>query len=552
MEKERYILYFGADESFLEDYTVFAKKYFQKTPFKIVEVHTAGDFVQNTFDEHPNLCLIDFSLKSKKEIKSICQILNYLKHLSSTFSIPFFSIFSNKNELLENQAVFTHGILASFIKGEDVEKFFQLTAYIGFNDSLSAPRFARARGINLPYDLLHLGMASHLSEELLMVSSDLHHEPGQSRNFNFCIDENFSGLTYTAEEDSEAASPYYATHSTLFSIPYPDPWAEITDGTLMKDTIQTWISFHSELLLPKKKNALVISSNQDLLKKVMLKEDKPFLFLSDGLKKSIPFIMSQKPNSIYLDLSTFVEPEKQPDLDSSKLTTEEELSHDIFQELENLLKEIKFADHYEPILVILGTPSKSDAFKKNYQYPSILAFHEPLSLEVLDKLLEIQAQKTASTPTTPDELLSFSDPEALFPCTELKVPVKIFSMTENELTFYSKEALPMYSVFKIEVPETFFVTLIPPYADLPPMLDHTHYMGFVHGGDFKDFMLLRNFINRIIFKPLTEFKALEEELTEQENNASPSSEMTQIQKESKNKNRYEVIRKPVYNGKSKL
>lgn len=154
------------------------------------------------------------------------------------------------------------------------------------------------------------------------------------------------------------------------------------------------------------------------------------------------------------------------------------------------------------ILIISGTQSKSEAFQKLYSYPHILCMVGALKVELIEKLISSHVQKPielASSTVRP--LPPFDERATSF----FSFEAKLHSLSERAISFYTKEALPFYTVLCFDIGIKFLFTIVPPLGTIESGMDGTLYVGFIHGIDEAERMQIRRLVNQIIYRPFDEF-----------------------------------------------
>lgn len=154
------------------------------------------------------------------------------------------------------------------------------------------------------------------------------------------------------------------------------------------------------------------------------------------------------------------------------------------------------------ILIICGTGSKSEAFQKLYSYPHILCMVGALKIELIEKLICSHAQKPIElTSGTIKPLPAFDERAMSF----FSFEAKLHSLSERAISFYTKEALPFYTVLCFDIGIKFLFTIVPPLGTIESGLDGTLYVGFIHGIDEAERMQIRRLVNQIIYRPFDDF-----------------------------------------------
>ena len=165
-----------------------------------------------------------------------------------------------------------------------------------------------------------------------------------------------------------------------------------------------------------------------------------------------------------------------------------------------LVQYIKNVDGYRPIVVVMGSPSKSDALRKLFSYEKIMSFANKFEVDIFCKLAESFIQKKKLVHSQEHFFIKYSDSRGIF---DVKSEVEVSSLTEHEITFRCPQELPMFTVVHLVLPVECYATIIPPLWELPGG-NLNHYMAILHTVTQDDLQSLRIFVNQIIYEPFEE------------------------------------------------
>ncbi|MEK6625806.1 MAG: hypothetical protein AABY86_12595, partial [Bdellovibrionota bacterium] len=324
--------------------------------------------------------------------------------------------------------------------------------------------------------------------------------------------------------------------------PYCGPWDEITEKTIEKDTVETWLDFNRQDFYVRRDCFFVIDQDVHRLARInnTFYDKEVYAYCKNDFKSDFACIETLRPFMIWLSFGHSMDENK---------------SEDDYDPVYATIKYISSCHNYHPIVVLYDCPSGGEAAKKVYGYNKMITTQDSPTVSGLYEITNIYLHKKNQTESgLPWAMYSFKYSDLRRVC-EIPVQVEITDLTEHEITFYCKSVLPFYSVLRCSVPVDMLITIVPPWWDLPITISKGHhYMGIINGVSMEDEKILRKFVNQIIFVPISEFKYIEQYYQEKEPLMTREEYEAKQQKalEESRQDKREVVNRHLGNRRSKL
>lgn len=533
------ILYFGDDIDFAKRMEGFYKS---SSLMEDLEVKTYNfsleSVVNNVIKDKPQAMIFDFSKKITR-IDSIFTIINYLKKSKDYGGIPIFTLFSSKEETFSNRYLFGLGLNYPFVRGAEESILFGDIHYLIFEADTPFAQFARAQMKSLPY---HFGAMAHVygfTDQTVLIESDINCQESDLKSIDMFLIDGKSKLDLRTQKNFDVGITSSFLSRSEFEIPFLGPWDDPMSDLVHKDSYETWLSENSETIKPKDGRILIVSNrSEDYALAGRLACLFNFdVYVSSGFEDTKLLIESYLFDVVYYRIDA--------------LKDGGDNNFDNLFRLTNAVKNLY--NSTQSIFVIFNSPSRTNALKKAIDYDQALAVPDEITIDNLEKFTDV-FQRKGIKKTCETSCFKITNPSSN---AELNIAVEVTSMTEHEVTFHSKEDIPMYSVLSLDVPTELLLLIVPPFHSLEPSAKGNHYMGFIVGGSEQDAEVLRNFVNRVIVHGLENFSLDElSEIDENDSDTVDTIEAVPATKEKaaeQDKKAEEVKkRKTNKNGKSKL
>ncbi|MBK26248.1 MAG: hypothetical protein CME70_19775 [Halobacteriovorax sp.] len=537
------ILYFGDDQNFVDRMNShYSSNSSYEELFAEKEIFRGENIISKMISKRPTAMIFDFSYSNEKNHEVFTKI-NYLKKNKVFKGVPLIGIFKNKGELNKLSYLFNIGLNYPFIRGTDERILFADIHYFCFELNAGFSKFAKAKFKGLPYQIKHLAHIYGFTKETILIESDVSFNTDDLKSLELRLMEEDTSLDLRAEKTFEVGISSSYLNRSEFEIPFLGPWDDPGSDLIHKDSFETWIEESTEHLKQKNGRILLITERpEDFVLAGELAVQCNFdIYVSDSFEESKEYLSAYNFDVIYYRLSKEDDPFQ---------------GENNFENLYRLTNAIKNKSRdLKTVFVAFNSPSKSNALKKAIEYDHIVAVGNELSSNQLGSFTNLFQEKGLKL-SCKTGCYSLNNNESR---AKILLDVEITSLTEHEITFTSKENLPMYSIVTIDVPTELTVIIVPPINNLESNHQSHHYMGFLTGGSEQDAELLRSFVNRAIIKGLEVFslEGIEEELSELDpseiiNNSDTTEaieeQVPKVVKEVKNN----IKRKTNNNGKSKL
>jgi hypothetical protein len=483
----KYILYFGSDDNLFKDIQSCCEKQIN-SKFQVVgKLYETNGIISSVTTKCPNIIYIDFTeIKEKEQVLE--QIL-FIKNYQKFKSILFVAILGDTSSIEEQQLLYSSGFHLSYIKGRVIESIVLWSLYMGVNEAIPFPQYAKAKNINQEMSVGICSTISRMSLEEFVVETDLETTSENiSLKLHMFKELETSSFKIKARNGANLLHPMTDTYKIEY--PYVGPFDDITNETIQKETVETWLELNNEIFFEKDFFVKIVSKNTEL--------SQPLFELAMNATYFIEFQEYLEVEKTKADLLLKKEPIIFIDIEES------ESDKNGIDSVSGLVSDIKSIENYNPIIIIANNPSKSEALQKNFRYQNIISVHSKLSIDIFKSFTQNFIEKGKSQSVHRNLYFRLSKSQKLI---DIFINITVTSITEKELTFISKDELPMYSVLHLTLPIDCFVTIIPS----PHQLDTTrlgkHYFGIIFGSTEEEVNDLRKFVNQIIHTPITEFSS---------------------------------------------
>jgi len=532
------------DECFLLELQAFYNNKFPLDECHIEAIRFESDWYEEFIAKSsraPHIIYITFPIREAfgENENYFYDALIVMKRNLKMRSTAIVGIFENKRSLQSYQNFIACGLLYTTILRESFYKFLCDTCYIAYGRNVGMPVFARATKINCTFELTSLASIVAFDSERLLIDTDIQNEEAILHARMHLFDD-FKAETFEVTQSFPTPQEGYFDYSYQVAIPYCGPWDEVTEKTIEKDTVETWLDFNRPDFNVRRDCFFVIDQDASRLYTInrSFQSKEIYAFCKDDFNSDFACIETLRPFMIWLNFGhSLVEGQSENDYDP----------------IYAVIKYILGCQNYQPIIVLYDCPSGGEAVNKVYGYPKMITTQNFPTVAVLNEITNIYfAKKGQEGLSKSMYAFHFNDPRRV--C-EIPVEIEITNLTEHEITFYCKKALPFFMVMRCTVPVEMLITIVPPWWDLPITVSKGHhYMALINGVSMDDEKILRKFVNQIIFSPISEFKYVEQYNEEKDvlmSREEYEAKQQQNAEESREENR-EVVARHIGNRRSKL
>ncbi len=489
------VLYLGSDREFQKSLTEFYQVRLLNPNNLIlsVEEDRFDNFFTLIVEEMPHLVLIDFSNEEnlqEDKLATLFRQLHFIKQNSFFKEIAIVGLFVSSQQVREHLALVSSGISYFFVKGTEDLLALLDSCYIGFEQNVPLAEFAKARDLDLPYVAQFTAGVTKIGKSSLILESDL------DLSLETSVDISCSLANGEFPQRCEVINRWSVTDNFFFNryeleIPFCGAWDEPSIYNILEDSYLTWLDFAREEFVFKNGRVLFyVKEKKTLLAIEKLVHQFPHLEIRVDGRESLD-LLQLKPRVIFLQLAVSDD--------------EEENLYTFFTKI---VSKIKRDVGYRPLIVLFASPSTREALSKVVDYDHLLVSGKVWSEELVTGMFSKLEQKLVDQRVIEHYPLLSEENNVT-----LALPISITSLTERYITFYAAKNIPMYSLFKLDVPCSLLVTIIPPFDSLPGKESQEHYLGVINGISVEQRALVRRFVNYLIHRRPTEF-AWEPEIRE--------------------------------------
>lgn len=485
MKYAKTLLYTGEDAEFLDLLFNFFKSHDSEVNVQS-KPYSNGSLV-NTFTESPyHVLVIDFTCI---EVTSeVFEEISYLKRVDSASGVLLCALFKDESHRVQFPHIYSMGFSLSFIKGCEAEVFLRNIAYISFSSKIAFPPFAKAKDL---FTKLEVGLCSsitEMTEDSFKIDTDFETISGGIET-GLPMYEELECKSFIVKEKFDAAEIYPMMNSYELEYPYASPWEEESSANLSKSTVETWIGLNLETSSLKPTEIFMLTTDMNIIKNLYNIENRRsfsinfFSVINENVCNSLPI---KKPAIIFFEYN---------DQGDSNIN-----------ELSSLVTLIKNIPEYFPFLVVTNNQSSSTGLQKALMYNLILGSKDQLTVEVFKVLTETFRRKRGEMKVNSNVFrFDINDSRRAI---DVNLSIFISSITEHEITFFSKSHLPLFTVLHFLKPFEFYATILPVNEKLKSKEGYLHYKSAIHGLSENELMMLRQFVNQVIYDPAISFEKI--------------------------------------------
>ena len=483
MKYAKRLIYIGTDVEFLDVVLDFFKLH--DSEVNVVSKAYESGVLVNSFTESPyHVVLIDFTwLESTSEI---LEEIRYLKRVESAAGILFCVLFKDEQHRKMFPYVYSLGFGLSFIKGCEIDVFLRDVSYISFSQNIAFPSFAKAKNLFSKLDIGLSSSISEMTEDFFTIDTDF--ETSTSEVFTqLPMFQDLECKSFTVKEKKNVAKDYPMVNSYELEYPYASPWGDETSENLSRSTVETWIGLNTESSASAQMDIFIFTNDLKIIETLFSKKNKSLFqinFFNDFSESLNDLVLLKKPAIIFFEYSS--------------------VENTNMDQLTLLVSSIKSVPDYFPFLVVTNNQSESVSFQKALMFNFILASKDSLSVEIFTALTETFLKKRGNIKTIENvHRFKLDDPMRII---DINFSILVSSITEHEVTFYSKSILPSFAILHFFRPIEFYATVVPTKEELKAKEEYYHYKSIIHGLSENELMMLRQFVNQVIYDPKTSFE----------------------------------------------
>lgn len=470
--------YLGDDPDFIKS----IQDFIQLKKLVVTFSHSLEDPLSICQDRSPLIIFLDFTSFNCWDL--YIRQTGFIKRIVRFKPVLFVGLFKDEEELEKNDFIFASGIQFSFIKGGETQSLFRDSLYIAFDEKISYPNYAVAKGL---LQTITAGLCSTITEIHpggMTIETDL--ESGQSQLS--IVQKIFPDLVkIEAVNDPEPGIRYPMLSSIESLFPVADPWEDDTESSILPETVETWIDLHKDHLIDKRDSVFIVDSTFAVFKDACKIDIESQFHISyfETLADTHGFLEKIRPPLIFIDIN---EQDEEPNS---------------LHQAEKLLELIRNQESYVPILILSSMATSSAALQKFFNYSLVICHSGGIEGDMIEKFSDLFLKKKLNKNPSFTYTLS---PSSNLRTLDVNFEITVIRLTEHEIIFKCDESLPMFTVLHFLLPIEFYATLVPHFLDNAESRDERIKIALIHGVSEKKLELLRQFVNLLIVKPTLDFK----------------------------------------------
>lgn len=521
-EKEKAVskvLYIGGDTSFYNNALEKFKELYPSVETEFEIISSKDDLVIQSYilkirELKPKIVMMDFS-QNEKAMLHLARVWNRQNFYTK---IPIIGLCDYK----QSKSVIVKAIMTTVpcihIKSLEYESLVYDLAVLAFPGKLQNHGFATAE-MSDPIHAFHPCKLSLINENFVRIESNMQMKSKQVLRLpNYWARQKIVRSNLMMCVDQSQENIYYNYKFTqVLQMAHADP-VEQTDNMSKEDfdirqgkrqetideskyKLKKWLSSNELNSKPKFMKAYVIDKSGCFFDLKPLTDTYSFVF------RNQPFILNakremtnNKPQLVVYNLE---------DVDKETLEANADIAHTyndsrMFQHLVKTIKEV--SPKQLPIIIVFNSGEYDSAYmQKVFNYPSILAVKEVMTLAMTLKMVEMLKKKIEPNLPKPVKGDVYIDKNADLSYCEIESDITLLACSENDVYFNSLDPIEENTVLRVSLPVPMYVTVvpIPEYSKIT-----SQYYGIIHGigeGERKE---LRRFINSVFFRGLDSDKQL--------------------------------------------
>jgi hypothetical protein len=487
MSEFRKIAYVGSDSELLKNIHSQTRDYFKDECVVDGFEYEKASTIYELIDFQPRVVFFDTT--SIKNHSSILKEVLFLKSNAEFSATLFVAVWPDEFPQKKQEMFYLSGFTFGYIKGGEVELLLRDAYDISFGFGGNFPEYAKAVGIERTLSVNFCSSISKINWKEVFVDTD--YEPdefGENLNMELPIFSDLETSRFKISGHSGHCNLYPKKENYSLKLPYAGPWDEVSNETLQRETVETWLELNEESFSKRDFFIKVVSIKEDLLKDVfaLVQKNKLFVDVSKYLDndKIRSQLQSKKPDLIFVDIAAPGE------------------AGNGIESIEFIIRAINSIDGYNPIITVFNTKTKPEALQKVYGYTNIVCIPREMSFDLVEMFVEsfIAKKKESANKSLYFKVI---DPRRII---DIDHSVVVQTLSEHTITFLPNKNIPSYSVLRLELPIQCFITTIP-----NPDKYSRETVGIINGITEEQRETLRRFVNQIIYSPINEFSSNEVE-----------------------------------------
>jgi hypothetical protein len=378
---------------------------------------------------------------------------------------------ADKEELKEASYLFSFGVNLSFIKICDTKTIVRDCFAIAFEGTIRRDQYARASNLRQKIPASFPCSLTAISRTSMWIGTDLELE--SEIEFTVSIAPDAGPQLCQIDKAFDGPIAYHFTKSYKVNFPFPGAWDEPGPSKILPETIENWLEENKSSLNPKTNQIVVYSKNKDL-RRVLLQEpsEKYWLTIYEDIGQR-PVLLQRQPDLIFVDLSD--------DL--------------ISEDARVIVESVQESEFIIPV-IFFHSSETAEELRASFGYEHILSHPTPLDMEVFQCLVKILLGKIRSE-LKERFYLGLRQPERFF---YIDREIRISSISEHEITFFSADALPLFANIFLNFPIPLYLSIIPGEVKKTEG-ELKQYRALIHGIDEEGLSDLRIIVNQLILRP---------------------------------------------------
>lgn len=242
----------------------------------------------------------------------------------------------------------------------------------------------------------------------------------------------------------------------------------------IRDNILKWIRHNRVSRDPKKLKILVVDETLDLFKELDKKHQsfKYSINFQTHLGENSQVISRYTPHLIAFDMSD---------------------NRNQIEDFSRMMEMISLVKDYKPFVLAFGVDQQKAAILKQKNYLNVMTYSQSIGTDMLLEMAKKLDEKLHITEKNKKVFVKATDKFARI---HIKREIKVISMTESVLYFESKYEIPMWTVFRVNSPPEFLITVVPHIKEGKFSNQENTYRALINFTGEKEKAQLRALINQ--------------------------------------------------------
>ncbi len=507
--------YFGTRSSFVE---TLKNEFHGLVESNQLSIHQGqlDELDEYTFKEHEesSVIILDISPLDELLAPKICPSLLMLKEEEQLEKTKII-LTSGKPPSLELQGLYhSCGVQYFFVWGGDEKLFRRNILELLDQNPPDNSDFATLRNIDTPIMAWFPASFNKISSKVATIESPLDLPIGEKLVIEGRLVKDLGLQKITLRKKSSESDNLYYPNKFEMIPPIVNDYGHITKNDLYGEKIsrqhfERIIKTHGTQFIQKMNTIGVFGPNRQMkrISKLLNLESCSEVLWFKNFTEDKAKLKEILPDLLFLNIDDEADlSDKEENAEVNNGKNKEDFGFK-FEEIPQLIQVVKGQSNYDPIIIILNSPSHSLALKQVFQYDKLMAFQQKMTREVLLGIIDkynnwMSAPLTFSSP----QFVKVESSDRIF---WLEKEIILHTLNEDYIEFFYNGEITPYTWMTIECPEKLSVVILPTLINKTGPSGEKAFKARIMGLQGMLESYLRVFVNQCYDNPQESFQDIE-------------------------------------------